>query len=329
LLFNHLIFGIPFFVSEFCYLCNMDTPMLYRKYADLLAEFFPYKVQKLPVDAGFTCPNRDGTKGRGGCTYCVNRSFHPAYGKSVLPIREQLERGKAFFAHQYPEVKYLAYFQSFTGTYAPLSELQQKYEEALDTTDVVGLVISTRPDCLSDEVLEYLEQLNQRTLAMLEIGVESTDDAVLKAVNRQHTYAETEDAINRAIAHGIPVCAHVILGLGSFGTLTVSEEALRLSKLPISSVKIHQLQVLRGTALAKIYRENPQALHTFTLDEYLDELGVFVSHLRQDIAIERLVSQSPSDLLIAPRWGVKPDAFQKLFENYLVEKGIWQGKFFA
>lgn len=315
----------------------VQTP--YRKYADLLAEYFPYKVQKLPVDGGFTCPNRDGTKGRGGCTYCLNSSFHPAYGPSSLSITEQLEQGKRFFAGQYPNIKYLAYFQSFTNTYAPLAELKLKYEEALRAPDVVGLVISTRPDCLSDEVLNYIQQLHKRSFVMLEIGVESTDDQILKAVNRCHTFSESEDAIGRAVALGIPVCAHIILGLSHFGTYTAREEALHLSKTPISSVKIHQLQILRGTKMAHLYDEvqrkqtsEPtycqQMFPCLSLSKYIDELGVFISHLRPDIAIERLVSQSPSELLIAPRWGMKPEAFQLLFEKYLIDNNLFQGKFY-
>ena len=309
----------------------MNEQALYRKYADLLAGYFPYKVQKLPVDGGFTCPNRDGTRGRGGCAYCVNRSFHPSYGKPGLTISEQLERGKEFFTGQYKEMKYLAYFQPFTGTYAPLEVLRQKYEEALAVSDVVGLVISTRPDCLPDDVLQYLQQLRKRVFVMLEVGVESTDDAVLRAMNRQHTFAETADAVSRTAALGIPVCAHIILGLSHFGTYTASDEALALSKLPISSVKIHQLQILRGTKLARYFEDNQasnDAFHGLTLWEYLDELGDFVSHLRPDVAIERLVSQSPSDLLIAPRWGLKPDVFQLLFEKHLSENALFQGKFY-
>jgi hypothetical protein len=173
---------------------------------------------------------------------------------------------------------------------------------------------------------------------MLEIGVESTDDQVLQAVNRCHTFADSEDAIRRAAARNIPVCAHLILGLSHFGTSTVSEEALRLSETPISSVKIHQLQILRGTSLAHIYEENCRIQHgesnscqqmfpCLQMTKYIEELGVFVSHLRPDIAIERFVSQSPSDLLIAPHWGIKPDAFQKLFEKYLIENNLFQGKF--
>ena len=300
----------------------MKETVLYRKYADFLSQHFTYKVQKLPVDAGFSCPNRDGTKGRGGCTYCVNRSFHPDLGKTS--IREQLEAGKRFFDGQYSDMKYLAYFQSFTNTYAPLEELKRKYEEALAVEDVVGLVISTRPDCLGDEVLGYLEDLHQHTFVMVEVGVESTDDAVLKAVNRCHTFADSEEAIRRTAACGIPVCAHIILGLSQFGTLSTRDEALRASKTPISSMKIHQLQILRGTKMANIYADFPP----LSLPKYLEELGDFISHLRPDIAIERLVSQSPSDLLIAPHWGIKPDAFQQLFEKYLREKEFYQGKFY-
>ena len=317
----------------------MNEQAPYRKYADFLAEYFPFKVQKLPVDGGFTCPNREGTKGRGGCSYCLNSSFHPPYGKSSLSITEQLEEGKRFFAGHYPYMKYLAYFQSFTNTYAPLTVLKDKFEEALRVHDVMGLVISTRPDCLSDEVLHYLKQLHTNSFVMLEIGVESCDDQILRAVNRCHTFSESEDAIERAAALGIPVCAHIILGLSHFGTYTAREEALHLSKTPISSVKIHQLQILRGTKMAHLYDEIQrketsestfcqQLFPCLSLSKYIDELGVFISHLRPDIAVERLVSQSPSELLIAPRWGMKPEAFQSHFEKHLTDNGLFQGKFY-
>ena len=320
------------------YLCIMEKNQLYRTYSDFLSHHFPFKVQKLPIDAGFTCPNRDGTKGRGGCTYCVNRSFHPNAMGRGMSIREQLEVGKQFFAGKYPEMKYLAYFQSYTNTYAPISELRQKYEEALEVDDIVGVVISTRPDCLPPEVMDYLSELRNRIFVMLEIGVESTDEQVLQAVNRCHTFADSEDAIRRAAARNIPVCAHLILGLSHFGTTTVREEALHLSETPISSVKIHQLQILRGTSLSHIYEENcliqhgesnscQQMFPCLQMTKYIEELGAFVSHLRPDIAIERFVSQSPSDLLIAPHWGIKPDAFQELFEKYLIENNLFQGKF--
>ena len=188
----------------------MNKESLYNELAGFLATCFPFKVQKISLNAGFTCPNRDGTVGYGGCTYCNNQTFNPAYCRTEKSIAEQLEEGKRFFARKYPDMKYLAYFQAYTNTYAELEDLKKKYEEALNVPDVVGLVIGTRPDCMPDALLDYLEGLNKRTFLIVEYGVESTDNAILKRINRGHTFEVAKAAIEKTSARGIRVGAHVI-----------------------------------------------------------------------------------------------------------------------
>lgn len=271
---------------------------------------FSCKVQKISLNAGFTCPNRDGTKGRGGCTYCNNRTFSPDYCRSEKSVAEQLEEGIRFFARKYPEMKYLAYFQSYTNTYAELDELRRKYEEALAYPDVVGLVIGTRPDCVPDELLDYLAELSQRTTVMLEYGLESTLDRTLQLINRGHTHADSEDAIRRTHARGIPVGVHLILGLPGETRYEMLHHADVLSALPVTSLKLHQLQIVRHTAMANEYRVHPERFHLFTVDEYIDLVVEFRRRLRSDIVIERYVSQAPKEWLIAPDWGLKNYQFE-------------------
>ena len=191
----------------------MSQPFLYNDFSQFLKKHFPFKVQKISLNAGFTCPNRDGTKGLGGCTYCNNQTFNPNYCKTEKSITQQLEEGKQFFARKYPDMKYLAYFQAYTNTYQEIEELKKKYEEALNVPGVVGLVIGTRPDCMPDELLDYLEQLNKTTFLLIEYGVESTSDATLKRINRGHTFEESKQAIERTASRGILTGAHIILGL--------------------------------------------------------------------------------------------------------------------
>jgi len=174
----------------------MDVaPILYNEFPLFLKRYFPYKVQKISLNAGFTCPNRDGVKGYGGCTYCNNQTFNPEYCRTEKSVTQQLEEGKVFFAHKYPEMKYLAYFQAYTNTYGELEALKRKYEEALSVSDVVGLVIGTRPDCMPDTLLHYLEEVNKNTFLLVEYGIESTHDATLRRINRGHTFQDTVDAV--------------------------------------------------------------------------------------------------------------------------------------
>lgn len=280
------------------------TP-LYNEFTFFLKKYFPYKVQKISLNAGFTCPNRDGTKGLGGCTYCNNQTFNPEYCKTEKSVTRQLEEGKQFFAYKYPDMKYLAYFQAYTNTYAEFEGLKRKYEEALSVDGVVGLVIGTRPDCMPDPLLRYLEELNKHTFLLVEYGIETTRDVTLKRINRGHTYADTVETVNRTAACGILTGGHVILGLPGETHDEIIAQAAELSRLPLTTLKMHQLQLIRGTKMAREFECRPEDFHLFSVDEYIDLVIDYVEHLRPDLILERFVSQSPKELLIAPDWGLK------------------------
>ena len=280
----------------------------------------------MSVDGGFTCPNRDGSKGAGGCTFCNNRSFSPEYCRATLSIAEQIEEGKAFFRHKYTGQKYLAYFQSYSNTYASLEVLRARYEEALACRDVVGLVIGTRPDAVTEEVLAYIGELAQRMYVCVEYGVESANDEVLKRVNRGHTFAEAEEAIRRTAELGIRVGAHLIFGLPGETRESMLEGAVRVCDLPIDVLKLHQLQIIRGTRMAEEYAECPEAFRLYALEEYLDLVAEVISRIRPEVYLERFVNQAPEEYLVAPRWGVKNFEFTAKLEKRLRERDVWQGK---
>ena len=314
----------------FVYLCVMKmNEIRYNDLSAYLSAHFPYKVQKISLNAGFTCPNRDGTVGYGGCTYCNNQTFNPAYCKTEKTVTEQLEEGKQFFARKYPEMKFLAYFQAYTNTYAELEELKRKYEEALQVKDVVGIVIGTRPDCMPDTLLDYLEELNQRTFLIVEYGVESTDNDTLKRINRGHTFEVAEEAIRKTAARGIRVGAHIILGLPGETNDQLIEQAGVLSRLPLATLKLHQLQLIKGTRMAHEFEMQPEDFHLYSADEYIDLVIDYVEHLRPDIVLERFVSQSPKELLIAPDWGLKNHEFTDKVKKRMRERDAWQGKKYA
>ena len=314
----------------FVYLCVMKmNEIRYNDLSAYLSAHFPYKVQKISLNAGFTCPNRDGTVGYGGCTYCNNQTFNPAYCKTEKTVTEQLEEGKQFFARKYPEMKFLAYFQAYTNTYAELEELKRKYEEALQVKDVVGIVIGTRPDCMPDTLLDYLEELNQRTFLIVEYGVESTDNDTLKRINRGHTFEVAEEAIRMTAARGIRVGAHIILGLPGESNEQLIEQAGVLSRLPLTTLKLHQLQLIKGTRMAHEFEMQPEDFYLYSADEYIDLVIDYVEHLRPDIVLERFVSQSPKELLIAPDWGLKNHEFTDKVKKRMRERDAWQGKKYA
>ena len=314
----------------FVYLCVMKmNEIRYNDLSAYLSAHFPYKVQKISLNAGFTCPNRDGTVGYGGCTYCNNQTFNPAYCKTEKTVTEQLEEGKQFFARKYPEMKFLAYFQAYTNTYAELEELKRKYEEALPVPNVVGIVIGTRPDCMPDTLLDYLEDLNQRTFLVVEYGVESTDNDTLKRINRGHTFEVAEEVIRKTAARGIRVGAHIILGLPGEAKEQLIKQAGVLSALPLTTLKLHQLQLIKGTRMAHEFEMQPEDFHLYSADEYIDLVIDYVEHLRPDIILERFVSQSPKDLLIAPDWGLKNHEFTDKVKKRMRERDAWQGKKYA
>ncbi len=299
---------------------------LYNEFPLFLKRYFPYKVQKISLNAGFTCPNRDGVKGHGGCTYCNNQTFNPDYCRTEKPVARQLEEGKEFFARKYPAMKYLAYFQAYTNTYGELETLKRKYEEALSVDGVVGLVIGTRPDCMPDELLRYLETINKQTFLLVEYGIESTCDETLRRINRGHTFRATADAVERTAACGILTGGHVILGLPGETHESIVAQAAVLSRLPLTTLKMHQLQLIRGTRMALEYEQHPEDFHLFGVEEYIDLVIDYIEHLRPDLVLERFVSQSPKKLLIAPDWGLKNYEFNHWVQKRMKELDAYQGK---
>ena len=302
---------------------NKVNTAYYYDYGTWIRHRFPFRVQKISIDAGFTCPNRDGKLSTGGCIYCDNRTFNPAYCQRKDSVARQLEAGKQFFARKYPEMKYLAYFQAYTNTYASIDHLRQLYEEALSVKDIVGIVIGTRPDCVSDELLDYLEELNQRSFLIVEYGVESANDETLRRINRGHTFEQSRLAIEKTHQRGILTGAHIILGLPGEDAQENLRQAPIISSLPIDILKIHQMQIIRGTLLAEEFERSP--FHIYSIEEYIELISSYIQRLRKDLVLERFVSQSPKELLIAPQWGLKNHEFTDLLNNYLIKHQIHQG----
>ena len=277
--------------------------MQYNDFGTWLRKRFPdFRVQKISIDAGFTCPNRDGRISTGGCTYCDNRTFNPSYCDRRKSIREQLREGKMFFNRKYSNMKYLAYFQAFTNTYGSLDSLRRMYEEALAEEDVVGLVIGTRPDCISAPLLDYLEELSRQTFLIVEYGIESANDDTLRRINRGHTFECSRKAVEMTAERGILTGGHIILGLPGEDREESLRQAPIISSLPLNILKIHQMQIIKGTRLAEEYLQHPFPL--YTVEEYLHLIADYISLLRKDLVLERFLSQSPPELLIAPRWGL-------------------------
>lgn len=308
---------------------------LYNDYGNWIRNKFGYRVQKISIDAGFSCPNRDGSIGKGGCIYCNNASFSPSYCSDTANrqsqeemlyletdnIRRQLRRGKQFFDRKYPDMKYIAYFQSFTNTYGPIARLKALYEAALNEKDVVGISIATRPDCVSDETLDYLETLSKKTFLTMEYGVESLNDKTLQIINRGHDSSCSINIIRNTHARGITTCAHLILGLPDEDEEEILSQVDIVNSLPIDILKLHQLQITRGTLLEKDVNLQKRCT-LFSPEEYIQLIGKYIKKLRPEIVLERFTSQSPSDLLIAPRWGLKNYEFTNLLEKHLSQQAL-------
>ncbi|GHU63883.1 TIGR01212 family radical SAM protein [Bacteroidia bacterium] len=292
----------------------------YKNFGDFLQSVFPFKVQKISINAGFTCPNRDGTKGWGGCTYCNNRTFSPQYAANEKSVTQQLEEGIRFFSYKYPQMKYIAYFQAYTNTYSSLEDLLAKYGEALNCPNVVGLIIGTRPDCMSNELLNELEKISQKHFLLIEYGIESTDNQTLAFINRGHSYEESVDTILRTASKKIYCGAHLILGLPGETRETILSHADKISQLPLTTVKLHQLQLIKFTQMANQFEKNPEIFHRYTLDEYIDLCIDFITRLNPDFYIDRFVSQSPKELLLTPGWGLKNYEFTAKIEERIRRK---------
>ncbi len=282
-------------------------------------EIFPgIKVQKLSIDAGFSCPNRDGSIGLGGCIYCNNASFTPSYCSPADPIEVQIEKGKEFFKRKYPEMKYLAYFQSYTNTFGrSADELFSMYNKAAEIEDIVGIIIGTRPDCLPDELLDKLAILNSKKPVIVEIGAETSSDSTLRLINRNHTWQDVEDAVFRLHNRGIRTGLHLIAGLPGESEEQVLATVRKACSLPIDSIKMHQLQIVEGTPLLRKWQSGEIEVQPFSLEDYLDLCVKIVNVVPQHICIERFLSSSPPEMVVAPKWGLKNYQFTNLLKKKL------------
>lgn len=297
---------------------------MYNDFGSWLRKKFAFKVQKISLDAGFSCPNRDGTISTGGCAFCNNSMFSPSYCRSDVSITHQLKRGKEFFNRKYPDMRYLAYFQSYTNTYGDLDTLKRKYEEALSVDGVVGIVIGTRPDCVSSPLLDYLAALARQTFVIVEYGIESANDKTLRRINRGHTFECSRHAIEETVSRGITTGGHVIIGLPGEDEDEILRQARLISSTPLNILKLHQLQIIRGTRLAEEYLASP--FHIYSVDEYISLISRYIQHLRKDIVLDRFTSQSPTEMLIAPNWKLKNYEFTNRLVLHLKKTGSWQGK---
>ena len=300
----------------------------YLNYNHILKTEFTERIQKISINAGFTCPNRDGSKGIGGCTYCNNQTFSPEYCKPIKSVLQQIEDGIRFFEHKYQKQYYLTYFQSYTNTYDSIDKLKSLYKEALSHPQVKGIVIGTRPDCVNGELLDYFAELSKQYYVMIEYGIESTNDNSLVLINRGHDFACSELAIKETAKRGIRTGAHLILGLPTENRDEMLNHAKLISKLPLTALKLHQLQLVKGTKMALQFQENPEMFHLYTAENYIELVIDFLELLNPKIAIERFVSQSPKEFLIAPDWGIKNFEITAKIEKRLLQKNTWQGKLY-
>lgn len=275
-------------------------------YSEYISRFFPdIKVQKISVNVGNTCPNRDGSIGHGGCIYCNNLSFTPAYCMEGDDLEIQIAKGKEFFARKYPEMKFLVYFQSFTNTYSSPEMLKSLYTRALSAKDVVGIVVGTRPDCLSRNIINILGEINTTSKVFIELGAETTHDSTLKLINRNHTFFQTVEAVRQCSQAGLSVGLHMIEGLPGESREMMLKSVDRVCELPVESLKFHHLQVITGTKLHAMFKEGAFTPLFDTSDEYLEHCVEIIKRVPRTIAIERFLASSPPSMVVSPRWGLK------------------------
>jgi len=297
----------------------------YNSYAAYQRRTYGERVQKVTVDAGFTCPNRDGTVAVGGCIYCNNESFNPSYNEARKSLRQQIDEGIFFLQRRYTGVKkFIVYFQPYSNTYAPLETLKRLYEEALSHQMVTGLTIGTRPDCIDEAKIQYLSGLAATHDITIEYGLESISDETLRKINRGHNVRAFTEALELTAGHGIKICTHLILGFPWETDEMWIGSAEWLSDKPFEFLKVHQLHVVRDTALANQYARNPFPLHN--PDEYIDLIIRFLEKLHPRIIIQRLFGEAPPRMLIAPEWGIRNTQLIKMLEDEMERRNSWQGK---
>lgn len=303
----------------------------FNSYSRYFARQFGGRVQKISIDAGFRCPNRDGQISTGGCTFCSNEAFNPSYCRPEKSIKQQIEEGIEFHKRRYRRAnQYLAYFQPFSNTYKPLEELKGIYSQALDVPEIAGIVIGTRPDLVDKDTLQLLNEIQKTHYVMLEYGVESVYDDTLRRVNRGHDFATAERAIRLTAQHGIPCGAHFIFGLPGESKTMMLAAADIISRLPLTTVKFHQLQIFKGTKMAEEYQAHPEHFHLFDLEEYIDFVIDFAERLNPDIVIERFAGEVPPRYLVSEPWmKLRYDEVLAKIEKRMAERDTWQGRLFS
>lgn len=303
----------------------------FNAYSNYFKTLYGARVQKVSIDAGFTCPNRDGSVGSGGCTFCDNDAFNPSYCVPLKSVSRQIEEGIEFHRWRYREaVSYLAYFQAYSNTYASLERLKILYEEALNYPGVIGLIIGTRPDCIDDEKLEYLKELSRKCYLAVEFGIESCHNKTLNRINRGHSFEDAVKALERSSALGINTGAHFIFGLPGETRKEMLDQVSVISELPLKTVKFHQLQILKGTAMEKEYQRNPDDFELFTWEEYLEFFVSFLERLNPAFVVERFTGEAPPRFLTGEGWGKKrTDQLVNLIEERLKELDTWQGRLYG
>lgn len=302
----------------------------YNSYKRFLKERFGERIQKLTLDAGFTCPNRDGTVGWGGCTYCLNDAFNPSYCSPQKSVTQQIDEGIAFHLNRYRRAGgYLAYFQAFSNTHAPLEQLKAIYRPALEHSEIKGIVVGTRPDCIDNAKLDYFAELQKEKFVSIEYGIESCDNRTLQRINRGHTFEQAAQAIEMTHRRGIFTGGHLIFGLPGETPDTWFAQQKILNTLPLDSIKFHQLQIIKGTAMEKEYQENESDFHHFTMETYLKFIVEYAEKLNPNFVIERFAGEVPPRYLSVNNWGtVRYDVVLQTIEKMLEEKNSWQGKCF-
>ncbi|MFR9650322.1 MAG: TIGR01212 family radical SAM protein [Rikenellaceae bacterium] len=302
----------------------------FNSYSAHFKRIFGERMQKVTINAGFTCPNRDGVKGVGGCSFCNNEAFTPSYCTKEKSVAQQINEGIEFHTNRYRKAtRYLAYFQSFSNTYAPLSELKKLYDQALDNPLIAGLIIGTRPDCVDEEKLDYFAQLSKSKYVTLEYGVESTYDSILERINRGHDFATAKWAIEQSAQRGIDCGAHFILGLPGENEKMLHHQIDTINSLPITMIKFHQLQIFKGTTMAQEWLDNPSEFHFWSLEEYIDIFISLLERLRPDIIVERFASEAPPRYHLGPTWGlIRNESILSKFEKRLEELDTFQGRLY-
>lgn len=300
----------------------------FNSYNAYFTKLFGSRVQKISIDAGFSCPNHDGKISTGGCTFCSNDAFNPSYCRPEKTIRQQIEEGIEFHKRRYRRAnQYLAYFQPYSNTYKPLDELKKIYSQALEIPEIAGIVIGTRPDLIDENILQYLAEIQKTHYVIVEYGIESVYDATLKHVNRGHDFATAKRAVELTAAYNLPCGGHFIFGLPGETKPMMLNAADIISQLPLTTVKFHQLQIFKNTTMADEYLQHKEAFHLFELEEYIDFVIDFTERLNPNIVIERFAGEVPPRYLLSEPWmKLRYDEVLARIEKRMEERDTWQGK---